>query len=152
MDNYNNQESLRKNPLYFRRRVEKGGWLAADREISRAESAWISEFERIPSWLAQAYNDDIFAFNGEAQELWVKLRKGYPEIFSDVVLKDGILRLYSDADHLGWAQHRHRRIGAEYHALDPGQVASRFPALGKAAVRKAFAGALVVPGSHAKRA
>ena len=81
----------------FRRPVDELGWNVHFKgTLSRTEEAWISEFENIPIWLAKRYNDDIFAFSRESRSLWERWIQDDPELFQASVLREGILRLYSD--------------------------------------------------------
>jgi D-amino-acid dehydrogenase len=147
MDGYNNQDFHGRPPAHFRLPVDHGGWLAAgDRPLSAPERAWIDEFERVPSWLARAYNQDIFAFTAEAFHEWTALRQEYPGLFEDVVLTDGVLRLYADPDHHRAALARHRALGALARELTPGQLVREFPGLAGAFETGALAGGFLVPG------
>ncbi|MEU7137681.1 FAD-dependent oxidoreductase [Streptomyces sp. NPDC046261] len=147
MDSYNNRDPHTVGPGYFRAPVEEAGWLAADRRTAPGEErAWIEEFERIPSWLARSYNADVFAFNAEAHDGWQHLRHHHPGLFEDVVLTDGILRLYSDRAHLRAAVARHRALGVDVRELTPGGVARHFPGLVQPMRTGVLVGGFTVPG------
>ncbi|EFL35830.1 conserved hypothetical protein [Streptomyces viridochromogenes DSM 40736] len=147
MDSYNNQDLHGTPPQYFRRPVDRQGWLATgSRPLTEREQAWIEEFERVPSWLARAYNQDIFAFTAEAFDEWTALRRELPGLFERVVLTDGILRLYGDAAHHQAALARHRAVGALARELSPAELTARFPGLAQAFESGALAGGFLVPG------
>jgi len=147
MDNYNNQDFGGSAPGWMRVPVTGRGWLARrGRGFSAAEQAWIEEFESVPSWLARAYNDDVFAFAVEAGHEWAALRADYPELFSGVMLTDSILRLYSDPGQLAGSLARHQRIGALGRELTPAELAAEFPAFAGPLREKFLAGGFLVPG------
>ncbi|MDC0773763.1 NAD(P)/FAD-dependent oxidoreductase [Streptomyces sp. HD] len=147
MDSYNNQDFHSGPPPYFRLPVDRKGWLATgDRPLSAEERGWVEEFERVPSWLARAYNQDVFAFTAEAFHEWTALRRDHPELFEDVVLTDDVLRLYADPDHRRSALARHRALGAVAREFTPDQLAAEFPALAHAFENGALAGGFLVPG------
>ncbi|MFI9237330.1 NAD(P)/FAD-dependent oxidoreductase [Streptomyces sp. NPDC053079] len=147
MDSYNNRDPHTGGPDYFRAPVENAGWLASDRHpASREEAAWIEEFERIPSWLARAYNADVFAFNAESHDGWEQLRHRHPGLFEDVVLADGILRLYSDRAHLEAAVARHHAMGVAVRELTPGGIAREYPGLVQPMRTGVLVGGFTVPG------
>ncbi|WP_414170003.1 FAD-dependent oxidoreductase [Streptoverticillium reticulum] len=147
MDDYHNQDFHGAVPDLFRRPVELGGWLARDpRSLSAEERSWIEEFERVPSWLARTYNEDIFSLSAEAAGEWEHLRRRRPELFEGVVLADGILRVYSDPDHFEAALARHRAIGAVLREQTATELARDHPALARPARDGTLAGGLLVPG------
>jgi glycine/D-amino acid oxidase-like deaminating enzyme len=145
MDNYGNQD-FRRGPLdIFELPIEERGWLAGG-GLSRADRAWIEEYRRVPSWLARAYNDDIFAFNAEAYGEWTSLRRRHPRLFDGVVLADGLLRLYSDPAQLAGSAARHRRLDALVRELPPAELAREFPALARPVGDGVLKGGFLVPG------
>ncbi|MFJ3303894.1 NAD(P)/FAD-dependent oxidoreductase [Streptomyces sp. NPDC086549] len=147
MDSYNNRDFFGSAPDYFRSAVEDNGWLAiGDRTLSDEERSWIDEFERVPSWLAGAYNEDIFAFTAEAFDEWTDLRGKLPELFEDVVFAEGILRLYSDPGHYEDALARHHALGVVSRELTPTELANEFPALARPLDAGTLVGGFLVPG------
>ncbi|MCF3102081.1 FAD-dependent oxidoreductase [Streptomyces roseoverticillatus] len=147
MDSYNNQDFHGSPPDWFRRPVEENGWLARDAwTLSPEEHAWIDEFERVPSWLARSYNDDIFALTAEAGREWELLRRRRPGLFENVVLADDILRVYEDPAHLESALARHRAIGAVLRELPPVEAARDCAALAGPIRNGSLAGGFFVPG------
>ncbi|MGK5544765.1 NAD(P)/FAD-dependent oxidoreductase [Streptomyces sp. URMC 127] len=147
MDNYNNQDFHGGPPGWFRRTVEENGWLARDAwSLSPEEHAWIEEFERVPSWLARSFNEDIFALTAEAGREWARLRHHRPRLFEDVVPADDILRVYEDPGHLEAALARHRAIGAVLRELTPDGAARDCAALAGPLRNGHLAGGFFVPG------
>lgn len=147
MDSYNNQDFHGRAPDVFRLPVEKKGWLATgDRLLSGEERVWIEEYERVPSWLARAYNQDIFAFTAEAYDGWTQLRHTHPGLFEDVVFTEGILRVYGDPDHYAAALARHRALGAVLRQPTPQELAAEFPGLAGPLDAGTLAGGFLVPG------
>ncbi|MFJ3902442.1 FAD-dependent oxidoreductase [Streptomyces sp. NPDC090025] len=147
MDNYGNQDFHGEAPEWFRQPVEKHGWLARDAAtLTARELGWIEEFESIPSWLARAYNADIFALTAEAGEGWAALRARFPRLFEDVELAEDVLRVYSDPDHLRASLARHRTLGAVLRELSAAELADGYPALAAPARNGTLAGGVLVPG------
>ncbi|MCX4539397.1 FAD-dependent oxidoreductase [Streptomyces sp. NBC_01565] len=147
MDNYGNQDFRGSAPDWFRQPVEKHGWLARDpATLTAHEHAWIDEFESIPSWLARAYNADIFSLSAESGAEWGTLRARFPRLFEDVVLTEDILRVYSDPAHLRASLARHRAIGAVLRELSATELAREHPALAASARGGTLVGGLLVPG------
>ncbi|MFI9787601.1 NAD(P)/FAD-dependent oxidoreductase [Kitasatospora sp. NPDC051984] len=147
MDSYNNQDFHGSAPSWFRVPVTENGWLAkSGSALPSSERAWIEEFQRVPAWLARAYNEDIFAFTAEAFHGWTRLRGDHPGLFEDAVFAEDILRLYSDPRGLEAALARHRRIGAVLRELTPAEVARDFPGLARPVQDGELAGGLLVPG------
>jgi D-amino-acid dehydrogenase len=148
-DNYNDKryEPSGDINVLLDRPVSACGWRIVDgRPLLPAEHCWVDEYRDIPPWLAHAYTEDILSFNSEACELWAALRREEPELFQDVALCDGIVRLYNDADHFRAQIERQRRVGALHRALDLGGLVERHPALRAAIHGAALVGAIEVVG------
>ncbi|AXK31839.1 FAD-dependent oxidoreductase [Streptomyces armeniacus] len=147
MDNYNNKDFHGAPPSYFRLPIEKAGWLATgDRPLSHEEQAWIDTFESVPSWLARTYTQDIFAFTAEAFHEWADLRSEHPGLFEDVVLTEGILRVYDDPAHYESALARHRALGAVSREPTAAELSVEFPALARPLDNGTLVGGFLVPG------
>ncbi|MFK3672301.1 NAD(P)/FAD-dependent oxidoreductase [Leifsonia aquatica] len=146
MDGYGNQSFTGSSSDVFRKPVLSGGWNALARPLRQSERDWMTEFERIPSWLARTYTDDVLALNAEAYLLWLELFEKIPAIFEGSVLRHDILRLYSDANQLNAARQRHVRIGALTQELDEIELARQYPALKPPIAHGLIAGGLLVPG------
>jgi len=126
--------------------VSAGGWrLVDERPLFQAEQRWLDEVGGAPQWLVHEYTDDILSFNREAGDLWSELRSQEPDIFDDVVLRDGIVRLYDDVDYLRAQVARQRHVGALRRVLDPAQLVERHPALATSS-EAGIVGAIEVSG------
>jgi glycine/D-amino acid oxidase-like deaminating enzyme len=146
-DNYHPKTTEAGPSTIFRLPVSRTGWSVCDgAALTADEERWIEEHEAIPPWLASVCNDDIFAFNRESGALWDRLMRKHPELFDDVELRDGILRLYTDPEHLEWSVTRQRRVGAFVGRLKPEEVAEKYPALADPCEAGVFAGGVEVVG------
>lgn len=71
MDNYNCRHVHDDMNCQFSRSGEQRDWNVCDANyLSQDEKAWIEGFERIPFWLAESRNHDIFKFKRESKSLW----------------------------------------------------------------------------------
>ncbi|WP_206954930.1 NAD(P)/FAD-dependent oxidoreductase [Trinickia acidisoli] len=133
MDNYNAREIHETMNTEFQRTVSDRGWATYHAgSLSREEHAWVAEFESIPTWLADSYNDDIFSLTRESKGLWDAWIDSDPELFQDSLIRDGVLRIYSDVGHFEAAIARQKRIGAARSVLSGDEVAREQPALAAA--------------------
>ncbi|SOB79505.1 NAD(P)/FAD-dependent oxidoreductase [Streptomyces sp. 1331.2] len=128
----------------FRRSLGARGWNVKATPFTAEEERWISQFEAVPGWLAQIYNDDILSFNRESRKLWRTLREECPGLFEDVEYTPGVLRLYTDGAQLEQSAQRHAGLGALRAVLDPKELRRRHPGL--AGATGELAGGLEVPG------
>jgi len=147
MDNYNDRSlSISMNSV-FDRSVGELGWNVYWRgTLSAREETWAHEYESIPTWLASQYNEDIFAFNRESGKLWEEWLARDRDVFEKCVLKEGILRIYSDKAQFDAAVERQNRIGATRSVLSPADVAAQHPALASAVATHQIAGGIMVVG------
>jgi len=147
MDNYNDRHvSLTMNTL-FRRSVAELGWnVHGEKTLPESELNWVREFEGIPVWLADKYNEDIFSFNRASLPKWNEWIERDPALFTASLLREGILRLYSDETQFANAVRRQDRIGATLKVLTPAEVAHEHPALAEAVRGGYIAGAVYVVG------
>ncbi|MBN3781188.1 FAD-dependent oxidoreductase [Burkholderia sp. Ac-20345] len=147
MDNYNDRQvSLTMNNL-FRRSVTELGWNVHWKEtLSDNELRWVREFEGIPVWLADKYNDDIFALSRASYPKWTRWIEDDPDLFTAALMRQGILRLYSDKTQFAAAVRRQNRIGATLQVLTPQEVAQQHPALADAVRGGHVAGGVHVVG------
>jgi len=127
----------------FRRPISERGWLLCHPRPS--EDSWIRDFERVPGWLAYAFNGDIFSFNKRSAALWEEWLQSDPALFQGAGLRHDILRLYSDPTYLSHAIRRHASIGAIREVYTSQEVRREFPALRDAA-GAALTGAIGVQG------
>ncbi len=131
----------------FRTPIRDGGWrVTGPAGLSDRELEWISTNAAVPWWLRRCYTSDILLFNRVAGELWQELMRDEPAAFDKVGLRKGILRLYTDEQHLLAEVARQERVGADPLLLTPAQIAERHPALGDAVRGQVVAGGIQVPG------
>jgi glycine/D-amino acid oxidase-like deaminating enzyme len=130
------------------RPISAHGWLLAKPgDLTDAERRWAEDFHRIPAWLADSYTEDIFAVNHAAGEGWARLVESDPGLFDDATgYRDGILRVYDDADYYRWHVARNDRVGATRTVLPPDRVGAEYPALADACAAGTVAGGLEVVG------
>jgi peroxiredoxin/glycine/D-amino acid oxidase-like deaminating enzyme len=147
MDNYNSKTSyVEQNPL-FQTKVTEGGWLFQKSGLRSAEEIqWLETHNTIPPWLASAYSRDIYELNADAMALWDTFIETHPVLFDKVVMRDGVLRLYNDADQYTWDIQRQTRLGALKQTYGPAQIEAEFPALRAACENGRLAGAIMVKG------
>jgi len=147
MDNYNDREVSTTMNSLFQRNVTEAGWNVHWKgTLSNDEQRWIKEFESIPTWLADRYNEDIFAFNRESQPLWEQWIAQDPSLFDESLFREGILRIYSDPAQYASAVKRQNRIGATQYLLTSEEVASKHPALADAVKGNHIAGGVHAVG------
>jgi glycine/D-amino acid oxidase-like deaminating enzyme len=127
----------------FRRSVSQRGWMLCDPGV--AEEEWIRDFERVPAWLARAYNADTLALNRASGSLWDEWIRTEPQLFEDIELQDDILRIYSDAAQFGASLCRQNSVGATKRVYSTADVRAAHPALGNAAPG-VIAGGILVKG------
>lgn len=130
------------------RPISDHGWLVAKAgSLTEAERRWADAFHGVPPELAQTYNDDIFAVNREAGELWTALIDAEPALFgTDTGYTDGVLRLFTEDDYFRWHVARNERVGATRRVLTPGRIAAGYPALEAACSDGTIAGGIEVVG------
>lgn len=130
------------------RPISDRGWLVSKPgDLLEPERRWADEFHRIPPWLADSYNDDIFAVNQAARAGWAGLIESDPGLFDDSTgYREGILRLYTEADYFRWHIARNDRVGAIRQILTPNQVRADYPALDDACAAGTVAGGIEVVG------
>ena len=127
----------------FRRSVSRRGWMLCDPGVDEEE--WIRDFERVPAWLARAYNADTLAFNRTSGILWDEWIRAEPRLFEAVELRGDILRIYSDASQFDAGLCRQNSVGATNRVYSAAEVRAAYPALGNAAAG-AIAGGILVKG------
>jgi glycine/D-amino acid oxidase-like deaminating enzyme len=124
------------------RPISAHGWrIAKPGYLSAAERRWAEDFHRMPGWLADSYNADIFAMNRAGGAGWDRLIASDPLLF-EPGYQDGILRLFTDEEYFRWHVARNERVGATRRVLTPAEVGERYPGLADATV----AGGLEVAG------
>ncbi|WP_061301675.1 NAD(P)/FAD-dependent oxidoreductase [Janthinobacterium agaricidamnosum] len=147
MDNYNDKQASPEMNTLFKRSVADLGWnVHWNGTLAPAEKKWIEEFESIPIWLANRYNEDIFGFNRESLPMWEQWKADDPALFAASVLREDILRLYSDPLHYRAAVRRQIGIGAAKKMLTPAEIAAEHPGLADAVAGGHLAGAISAVG------
>lgn len=131
----------------FRVPIRDGGWrITGSASLSGRDLDWVSANAAVPLWLGHIYTSEILLFNRAAGELWHELMRDEPALFHDVGLRKGILRLYTDEQHLRRQIFRQQKVGADPLVLTPPQIAARHPALADAVRGQAIAGGIEVTG------
>lgn len=143
MNNYHDKQISQTMNNQFQKRVIEQGWsLYCEGTLSRDEQRWVEDFERLPTWLAYQYNEDIFGFNRESHILWERWKHGDPELFSASFLREGIVRLFSDPTTFERKASIQHRLGACRRLLSPDEVAFEHPALADAVYNGHIAGGI----------
>lgn len=130
------------------RPISDHGWLVSKPgDLVDRERRWAEDFHRIPPWLADSYNADIFAVNQEAGRQWERLIASDPDLFGEHTgYRDGILRLYTEVDYFRWHIARNDRVGATRQILTPDEVRAHYPALEDACAAGTVVGGINVIG------
>jgi len=129
-DGYHRMTDLSAVP--FQVPVADAGWRVAEADsVTDQDLSWVQDNVNIPPWLARSYTADILTFNRASGELWRELIDEEPALFGDVGLREGILRLYTDAGHFAKQVARQDQVGALRRVLTPDEIAERHPALGE---------------------
>ena len=121
-DNYNEKGSkiYQNMRSIFRRTVRQGGWSVKPPEnFTPAELAWVDAFERVPTWLAQAFRESIYEVNMEAGKLWKEYMESSPHLFEDVGFCKDVHRFYVEPFALEAAIKLNRQLGALVEGTSP---------------------------------
>lgn len=149
-DSYNNrsQPGTDGSAGLLARAVSDDGWLIAKPgSLAPVELRWADDFHRIPSWLADSYNADIFDVNRLAGQRWAELMESLPDLFGeDTGYRDGILRLYTESDYFRWHVARNDSVGAVRRVLAPEQIRADYPAFNAACDSGTVVGGIEVTG------
>ncbi|ETS74988.1 hypothetical protein PFICI_13472 [Pestalotiopsis fici W106-1] len=147
MDNYNDRTLSTTMNGWFNSDVASLGWRACKLDsLTPEEQSWISDYEVVPPWLANRYNEDIFSLSRDSRVSWEQWQEREPDLFSACETRRDILRLYSDPQHLREAIERQNRIGATIRVLSPQEICTYEPALSDAVLSGAIAGGIIVLG------
>jgi glycine/D-amino acid oxidase-like deaminating enzyme len=147
MDNYNCRHIHNDMNWHFSRSVNNVGWNVCQPDrLTQRDRVWIDEFERVPSWLADSYNQDIFKFSRESKSLWEQWIDDDPDLFNECVITRDILRVYSDYQHFQSSLDRQDRIGATIRAATADEVAYEQPILSGAVRARLIADGVYVHG------
>lgn len=131
-DNYHDRDAAPGELLhgYLRKRVSEFGWLIGRPDgYSAEDEAWIEDSLAMPVWLAERYNDDIFALNHESLVYWRELIAERPGLFEGVEFCEPLLRVASTGPYHAKQVKRQKRVGSYLNELDPAAVAAAYPSL-----------------------
>jgi D-amino-acid dehydrogenase len=147
MDNYNDRAFSVTMNGFFNNDVTSLGWRACKpNSLTSEEESWISDYEVLPPWLANRYNQDIFSLSRDSKLNWERWHKREPDLFSSCETRQDILRIYSDPQHLRGAIDRQNRIGATIRVLSPEEVRAYEPGLSDAIDSGPISGGILVHG------
>lgn len=145
-DNYNNPSPIpsAENTL-FARSLDELGW---DARISRGEEAeWIKAHAQLPFQTAHQCKEDVVRFNLESAPLWEEMMQESPFLFQDAVLRDGIVRMYTDRDHFQRQVVRHQALKSLVRTYEPvAELLDEMPGLEAAVYRNEIASAMRTHG------
>ena len=145
-DNYNDRTPV-PSPLktLFKRQLDQLGWdIRANR---KAEGKWIDAHSSLPYQKAIECENAIQKFNIESEPLWNAMIRENPALFEDAVLKEGIIRMYSDRNQYLRQLERHRSLNSlleAYHPLE--KILCEMPGLAHPVRNNAIAGAFKTKG------
>lgn len=148
-DNYHDRDADPDGKLhgYLRKSITEMGWLIGTPDAYTAEDeTWILESLAMPVWLAEQYNDDIFALNHESLGYWRHLMAERPQLFGGVRLCSPLLRVASTPSYHDKQVKRQKRVGAFLHELDQDETASTYPALADGCRNAEIVGGIEVTG------
>lgn len=147
MDNYNCRTIHEDMNNLFSKDIVNLGWnIFGDAGLNEQELNWIDEFQSVPVWLADQFNEDIFAFNAESWEYWQAWIEADPALFSGSLYTNKILRIYADRAHYETAVARQNRIDATIKVVTAEEVAIAQPGLKDAVANGQIAGGVYVHG------
>lgn len=108
------------------------GWRLNGGPRSDAEHRWVSQSVGLPKRLVESHTEGILAINRESGRRWDGLRREDPGLFESVALRDGIVRVYDDAEYFQTQVNRQRAVGALERVLNPAELSECHPALAEA--------------------
>lgn len=151
MDNYNCRSVHSDMNNYFSKPITALGWnIFGDTGLNAQELDWIDEFQSVPVWLADQFNEDIFAHNRESWDYWQAWIERDPALFANSCHKDKILRIYADPAQYQAAVARQNRIGATIEMVGAAEVGEAQPGLKEAVANGKIAGGIYVHGFTVK--
>lgn len=110
--------------------IAQGGWRVGHRaRYAPRDEAWVREFLDLPIFLANKYNEDIFALNHESFKYWNQLIEARPYLFDNVEFRQGLLRIASSDAYHHKQLKRQQWVGSFQRELDQATVISDYPAL-----------------------
>jgi glycine/D-amino acid oxidase-like deaminating enzyme len=148
-DNYNekNNQLYSKMNEAFEQTIDNNGWLTRSKEtLNKEELSWIQDFHAVSPNEAVQYSEDIYTVNIKCDKLWKKWIKDAPELFDDLDLVNGILRIYSEKADFQAAQQLHNRINSLTHAFDSKTSLLDYPVFGYAHHTGMLSGCILTKG------
>lgn len=148
-DNYHDREAVAEAQLHgqINRSITEMGWLIGHPQRYQAqEREWMHHFSGMPIFLANKYNEDIFALNHESFKYWNKLIQDRPELFEGVEFRRDLLRIASTQAYHKKQLARQKRVGSYIRELDTEGVADNYPSLAAGCRNGEIAGGIEVAG------
>lgn len=131
----------------YSRSIADEGWLCrVPEDLEPSDRAWILEHERIPGWLLKQYEDDILRFNVESARLWRDIQKKHPNVLSDTVIRNGLIRTYPTEEKLIGARARELSLDGAARVLTGEQLLLEIPSLAEPVRSGEIFGAMSVDG------
>ncbi len=125
--------------------VEHGWDVRKENVLNVRDLDWIREYENLPGWLADQYEDDIHSLNRRAEDGWERVFKANPSLAEGTSMQRGIVRVYSDPESVQRAVQRHRHLGDLVTIYSAKELRACAPALGFANEGQ-LAGGIMVRG------
>ena len=148
-DNYNEKGSQ----LYggmgeaFDQVIDDDGWLVRPKSTLNAqERSWIDDFHAVSPVDALQFAEDIYHVNIESGTLWESWIREAPELFEDIDLLQGILRIYSEREDFEAARQLHQRLGSFSHSIAVDKVADQYPVFEHAKQSDMLGGYMITKG------
>lgn len=127
--------------------LDRMGWgLGDESRFGAQEMAWKSEFRDVPIFLADHYNEDIFALNHESYRLWRDTIEAEPALFEDVVFTEGLLRICRTGTYHQKQLERQKHVRAFVRELDRADLIDAYPALETGCANDEIFGGIEVEG------
>ncbi|WP_166416720.1 NAD(P)/FAD-dependent oxidoreductase [Cochlodiniinecator piscidefendens] len=147
MDNYNCRTVHADMNCLFSKDISEQGWnIFGSKELNAQELNWIDEFQSVPVWLADQFNEDIFSLNAESWKYWQTWIDADPDLFAGSLYKNEILRVYADQGNYEAAVARQNGIDATKKIATNAEIAKEQPALKDAIDAGQIAGGVYVHG------
>lgn len=148
-DNYHERSSTGETKLnqFIDTALDQMGWsLGEEQRFGAEDLVWKSKFRDVPIFLADHYNEDIFALNHESYRLWRDAIEADPALFEDVVLNNGLLRICrTEAYHHKQLQ-RQKHVRSFIRELDRANLIEAYPALETGCANGEIYGGIEVEG------
>ncbi len=127
--------------------LDNMGWgLGEENRFDAGDLTWKAEFRDVPIFLADHYNEDIFALNHESYRLWRDMMEAEPSLFEDAMLTEGLLRICrTEAYHHKQLQ-RQKHVRTFVRELDRADLVEAYPALETGCANGEIHGGIEVEG------